>query len=321
MHFSVIVTLGPAIMNEKLRTISELGPCIFRLNGAHVKPGQVAGMAEFVRKIVPKARLMLDLAGNKIRTIGELPYPLRLVSGETVQLEAGFLNYPDLYKHVKPGMEVLANDSRFRMTIEEIKGTTLILRSHSDGLLIQNKGVHVKGIHENLPFLFEQDSASIMAAAECHIDIVSLSFVRTAKDVQEVKTLIGKLTSFHPEIFAKIETAAAVDNLGYIFQEVNCVNVDRGDLSTDVGMLKLPAIQERIVESALRAGKQIFLATQFLKNMEEQRVPLIAEIVDLYKTVKSGISGIQLSEETAVGKYPVECVKQVFDMYNSSFSA
>ena len=122
-------------------------------------------------------------------------------------------------------------------------------------------------------------------------------------------------------LFAKIETAAAIDNLGYILQEVDNVNVDWGDLSTDVGILKLPLVQERIINSVLRSDKNILLATQFLKNMENNPVPLISELTALYETIKNKISGIQLSEETAIGKYPVECVKLVFDMYHNSFRA
>jgi pyruvate kinase len=120
--------------------------------------------------------------------------------------------------------------------------------------------------------------------------------------------------------FAKIETSSALDNLGRIFKEVDHVNVDRGDLSTDVGMLKLPAIQERVIESAKRAKKKIYLATQFLKNMELNPVPLIAEVMDLHNTIKSGVSGVQLSEETAIGRFPVECVKLGFDTFHQSFS-
>ncbi len=108
-----------------------------------------------------------------------------------------------------------------------------------------------------------------------------------------------------------------VDNLDNIFNEVDIVNIDRGDLSTDIGLIKLGLVQHGIIENALRSSKKIFLATQFLKNMEKSPVPSIAEVIDLYKTIKQGVYGIQLSEETAIGKYAVECVKLVFDMYNN----
>ena len=109
-----------------------------------------------------------------------------------------------------------------------------------------------------------------------------------------------------------------MENLDKIFEEVTSVNIDRGDLAADIGILNLPRAQERIVESAQRAGKNIFLATQFLKNMEQKPVPLISEVVDLHRTINTGISGIQLSEETAIGKYPAECVELVFNILNST---
>lgn len=106
-----------------------------------------------------------------------------------------------------------------------------------------------------------------------------------------------------------METKAAVDNLDQILQSVDHILVDRGDLSTEIGLEKVPSYQRFIVKKTLFYNKRVFLVTQFLKNMEDKPVPTIAEIVDMYNSLKMGIYGIQLSEETAIGKYPKECLK------------
>jgi pyruvate kinase len=159
----------------------------------------------------------------------------------------------------------------------------------------------------------------INIACENDIDYLSLSYVRTAQDIKEIKNILLKNNNRHIQLFAKIETLTAVKNLESILKGVDHICVDRGDLSADIGILNLPAAQDYILNIAKKANKNVYLATQFLKNMEHHPVPLIAEISDLHKTIKLGINGIQLSEETAVGKYPVECAKIVFDMLNQCF--
>jgi len=319
MNFSVIVTVGPAILNQKkLQAIDALGKCIYRINGAHVNPEQARNISATIRACIPDSLIMLDLPGNKVRT-HNLSEPIRLIKGEAFSLMDYQINYPELRSHVKPGDMVYANDSIYTMEIVETTESAIRILSHSDGLLANNKGLHIMGIHEKIPFLFARDEELIKVACELDLGILSLSFVRNAEDIKLVKEKLSSYNKPDMQLFAKIETAAAVQNLGYIFQEVDSINLDRGDLSTDIGLLKLPLTQERIIASASRAGCNMFLATQFLKNMETSPIPLIAELTSLHETIKSGISGIQLSEETAVGKYPLECVKLIFDIYNSSF--
>ncbi|MBI2067922.1 MAG: hypothetical protein HYW02_01060 [Deltaproteobacteria bacterium] len=321
MDFRVIVTLGPAIQHEStLKEIHAVGPCIFRINGAHSSGAAVLQQVKFVRGILPTASLMVDLPGNKIRTEC-LKQPISLVKGKTIRLNPADLNFKEFYRYVKVGDKVYANDSVYTLEIHSIEGETLYLLSHSDGELTNNKGLHVQGIHHQIPFIFEKDMELLEAGSQCAIDYISLSFVRTAEDIREVKRLLARMGNQSSRLIAKVETLSAVKNLGHILREVDEINVDRGDLSTDVGLFELASYQERIIEAAKRAGKKVFLATQFLKNMEKWPIPLIAEIIDLHKTVKSGIHGIQLSEETAIGKYPVECVRNVFKVYYNSFSS
>ena len=129
--------------------------------------------------------------------------------------------------------------------------------------------------------------------------------MRTPENVKEAQALLGGST----EIISKIETIDAVEHINEILPLVSYILVDRGDLSTDIGIEKIPRFQKYIVEKALYFDVKVFLATQVLKNMETRPIPTIGEIEALYEIMKSGVYGVQMSEETAVGQYVAECVE------------
>lgn len=314
MDFKVIVTVGPAILDgRKLNEIDGMGDCIYRINGAHANRAQMKQMTERIRGILPGAKIMIDLPGNKVRT-SNLPLPIPLTKGESFTLNSFELNYPNFYRHLKPGDVIYANDSTYQLEVLDLEGDAIRLVSHSTGTLGANKGLHVIGIHDGIPFLFERDAELIRGACELGLDYISLSFVRDVADIEAARALIHEAGGKKVKIFAKVETAMAMQNLEAILQAVDTVNVDRGDLSADIGILNIAHAQGRVVQAARNAGKEVFLATQFLKNMEREPVPLISELIGLYQVMQEGVTGIQLSEETAVGKHPVECVKMVFDV-------
>ena len=145
----------------------------------------------------------------------------------------------------------------------------------------------------------------IALANQYKLDFVGLSFVRTPENVKEAQALLGGST----EIISKIETIDAVEHINEILPLVSYILVDRGDLSTDIGIEKIPRFQKYIVEKALYFDVKVFLATQVLKNMETRPIPTIGEIEALYEIMKSGVYGVQMSEETAVGQYVAECVE------------
>jgi len=315
MNFRIIATLGPSILDEKkLKKISKYGDCIYRINGAHITEKQVPKLVKQVRTALPRAEIMVDLPGNKVRT-NNLSEPIRLIKGESFTLYDYQVNFPDFFAHLKKGDIIKANDSIFTLKVIKANKDRAKLLSHSNGLLLSNKGLHVKGIHKDIPFLFEKDLKLIDISRSSDVDYLSLSFVRTANDIREAKKVL-KGCDMH--VVAKIETLSAINNLDNIFGEVESILVDRGDLSTEIDLLELAMAQEKIVEAGIRANKDVYLATHFLKNMETKPIPLISEIIDLQRTIKTGIKGIQLSEETAIGRYPLECVKLVFDAYKKN---
>lgn len=313
MPFRVIVTVGDALIGspDKLSRIDKCGSCLYRINGAHLDEKGVRRVVKKLRGELDDPKILLDLPGNKVRVMG-LSEPVCLIKGDYFELHNYQFNFPEFHKHLKVGQLLFANDSNVTMEVASLGKTSIRLLSHSDDLLVNNRGLHVRGIHKDIPFLFDKDKELIKIAADDRLAYVSASFVRNADDIKEVKKLLKTSSARETEIIAKIETAHAVQNLDEIMEEIDIINIDRGDLSSDIGMLELPSAQEGIIERAVKKGVDVFLATQFLKNMEKHPVPLIAEIMDLYKSIKHGISGIQLSEETAIGKYPVECVQLAF---------
>lgn len=311
---TTIVTLGPAILNaEKLSEIDRIGDCIYRINGAHANAAQARFYIDEFRAVLPEGRLMIDLPGNKIR-VTDLVDPIRLVKGQTFELHASQLTFPPFCQFVTPGDVILANDSIYRLEVEERRDHVILLRSHSDGFLQNNKGLHLKGASADIPFLFERDLELIQCAVDADVDYLSLSYVRTAEDVLLAQEEIRRRGTQSLEIISKLETASAVTHAEAIMDVSTYVNVDRGDLSTDIGLAQLPPVVHSLVQKARARQKGIFLATQFLTSMLESPVPTIAEIMDLAKTYQWGIEGIQLSEETAVGQYPAECVRIAVEM-------
>lgn len=304
-----ILTVGPSLLNEVPLTDVHNERNIYRINGAH---GDIADIEAYIKKIrgqVPDADILMDLPGNKVRT-KNLGKGIVLEKGKEFVIKNDNFNYIDFYRHLQPGMTAWANDSIFEFEVVEAGPEGIKFLSKSEGVLISNKGVHVRGIHDKMPFLFEKDKQLIELANQYGLDFVGLSFVRTAEDVKEAKGMLKSKT----QVISKIETIDAVKNINEILQLVKFILVDRGDLSTDISIEKVPRYQRFIIEKALFYDVKVFLATQVLKNMETKPIPTIGEIEALYEIYKSSAYGVQMSEETAVGKYVKECVDMLYKM-------
>jgi pyruvate kinase len=253
----------------------------------------------------------MDLPGNKVRTKDLPNNGIELVKGEQFTIPNECFNYPEFHRHLKPGMTTWANDSVFEFEVVAADDEKITFLSKSDGVLINGKGVHARGIHTDIPFLFEKDKQLIQVANKYRLEYVGLSFVRSAENVKEAKALLAD----NIKVISKIETLDAVDDINNILPLVEYILVDRGDLSTDIGILNIPRYQKFIIEKAQYYDVKVFLATQVLKNMESKPLPTIGEVEALYEIYKSGVYGVQMSEETAVGKYVKETVGVLNDMF------
>jgi pyruvate kinase len=315
MAFDLIVTIGPATADPGiLAQIDETAPCIYRFNGAHLNGSKLRAGIESLRSGLSGARVLVDLPGRKIRTRG-LVEPLRLEPGETIQLRPDQVNFPDFYRCVAEGDLILTSSSLIELVVDGVADKVVTLRCGSAGFLGDNKGLHIPDERRQVPSLFEDDLELLEASARIPggIDYLGMSYVHGPEDLQDLRVLMERLR-LSARLIAKIETRAAIENLEDILSVADLILVDRGDLSAEIGLLELPECLRRVSEAAKRSGVPVYFATEFLASMQAQTLPLISELVDLYRTISDGARGIQLSEETATGKYPLRCVQTVADV-------
>lgn len=251
-----ILTVGPALLHEIPITEIHSDKNIYRINGAHGSIADIEGYIEKIRSQVPSAAILMDLPGNKVRTKEVPDNGIELVKGEQFTIPNECFNYPDFYRHLKPGMTAWANDSVFEFEVVAVDDEKITFLSKSDGVLINGKGVHVRGMHKDIPFLFEKDKQLIQVANKYHLEYVGLSFVRSAENVKEAKMLLAE----NIKIISKIETLDAVNDINNILPLVAYILVDRGDLSTDIGIINIPRYQKYIIEKAQYYDVRVFLA-------------------------------------------------------------
>jgi pyruvate kinase len=306
-------TLGPALLTEtKLGALIDAGVTIFRINGAHSDGAGTSRMIEDVRRLVgDRAKIMVDLPTNKIR-VRDLREQIVFEPGESFVLHGEQLNYPPLCKLVQVGDEVIVNDGKNRLEVTRAAPDAIEFRADASGQLGNNRGlIFSRDFHDrDFPYFFERDLELIEVINAFAVDYVGLSYVRHEKDKQEALRRIEN----HASLIYKVETRSAWENLETLICPGEKISIDRGDLAGEIGLLNIPHAQDRIIRFAHRHRIAVYVATQFLATMEHSPIPMVSEVTGLYEMIKLGVSGIQLSEETAVGLYPVEAVRWVRDI-------
>ena len=254
--------------------------------------------------------LIADLQGPKLR-IGDLSEPVELVRGGSVTIsgEDGARDgdlpiLPAVLGSVlQPGFDVLIDDGAVRLRVLDVERGRARCEVLVGGTVISHKGVNLPGIPLPIPSLTRKDIDDLQFALELGCDFVALSFVRTASDVQALKTLI-EASGSTAHVIAKIEKAEAVAVLDDILREADAVMVARGDLGVEMGAVAVPLLQKRIILRSLERGKPVITATQMLESMIHAPEPTRAEASDVANAILDGTSAIMLSGETAVGEFP-----------------
>ncbi len=318
----VVVTLGPASSTPK--TISGLiaaGADVFRLNFSHGTHESHERLLGIVRQEAEKMKryvaVLQDLSGTKIR-LGNIPSgPFALSPGAAVTLttrdmpgDAGVLpvNYEKLPKEVRKGDLILLGDGAAELKVKSVKGKNIGCVVVVGGEVGTGKGVNVPGAKLSARALTEKDREDLAFGIRIGVDMVALSFVRTADDIREIKELMRNAGTDLP-VVAKIERHECVENIESVVDVSDGVMVARGDLGIDVPIERLPMLQKRIVSMARGASRPVIIATQMLRSMVESRRPTRAEAADVANAVLDGTDAVMLSEETSVGAYPVESVE------------
>jgi pyruvate kinase len=317
----IVATLGPATATaEQISGLARAGMDGARLNFSHGTHEQHAENARLVREAQEEVgrpiALIADLQGPKLR-IGELEQPMMLGSGDEVFVtgdgDAGrdgeLPVRPSVVGQVlQPGHDVLIDDGLVRLRVEAVAQGRARCEVVVGGVVAAHKGVNLPGVPVPIPALTRKDAEDLEFALQLGVDFVALSFVRSAADVRDLKGLIQQ-TGAPVQVIAKIEKAEAVDALVAILDETDAVMVARGDLGVEIGPEIVPLLQKRIIKAALDRGKPVITATQMLESMVQQPEPTRAEASDIANALLDGTSAVMLSEETAIGQYPLEAVQ------------
>lgn len=309
----ILGTLGPSLLvKNRLDALIDAGVTILRINGAHSDAVVTSSMIEQVRSLVGRrARIMIDLPTNKVR-VTNLSEPVVFGPGDVFVIHAFQLNYPPLCQRVREGDEVIVNNGMNRLRVKRADDSHIEFEAEAAGQLGNNRGlIFARELHTpDFPYFFDRDLELIGVINDMAVDLVGLSYVRYLSDKQEAKRRIRDESS----LIYKIETRVAWENFERLVEPGDKIAIDRGDLAGEIGLLHIPHAQDRIIRFAHRHRVEVYVATQFLATMEHAPIPMVSEVCGLYDVIKLGVSGIQLSEETAVGKFPVEAVRWIRDV-------
>jgi pyruvate kinase len=319
----IVCTLGPASSSpEMIRKMLLAGMDVVRLNFSHGDHDShrktIRNIRRICRELHKIAGILVDLGGPKIR-LGELSSPEReLRVGEEVSFCAGTsddpfvipVNYPYLLKDVDPGNRMLLADGLVELEVQEKQKDRLICRVIVGGVISSHKGVNLPVSKLRIPAFTPKDRRDLAMALEEEVDFVGVSFVRHERDLQPVKKMIGQSKN-RPLLIAKIEKPQAVERLERILEHVDGMMVARGDLGVEMPPEEVPLIQKRIIRLTRQCAKPVITATQMLRSMVESPRATRAEVADVANAILDGTDAVMLSEESAVGRYPVEAVKMM----------
>jgi pyruvate kinase len=317
----IVCTVGPACSEaEVLAEMARRGMRVARLNFAHGDRDSMAGLlraiGEASRETGRRITVLADLAGPKVR-VGELSgASLELRRGERVKLVSGGpggageipIATAGVVERLQPGDTVFMNDGFIRLRVRGPGGDGTLCEVESAGRLFSGKGVNVPGRDLGLESLTEADREWIAFAARQDIDALSVSFVRSAADVEKVRGLAAE-HGYRPFLVAKIERAQALRNLDGILSAADGLMVARGDLGVETEIERIALVQKRLIRAARYVGKPVITATQMLESMVSNPRPTRAEATDVANAVLDGTDCLMLSEETAMGEYPVGAVE------------
>ncbi len=328
----IIATVGPSCWREPiLKKMLKAGVVGLRLNMSH---GDFDGFSKVIKKIRKIAdevgtgvAVIIDLPGPKMR-LGVLPEPVKISKGDKVVFVEGQLQRASdcsdktkkaviylpheisgLEKKVKKGDIIYLSDGMLQFKVVSVKDKEIFTKALLSGIVRSHKGINVPGIDFKDGAITEYDEKCIEFAVKNKVDLICVSFVGGPQDILKAKSLIPNQGKDGPFIVAKIERGIAVKKIDEIVKVADAVMVARGDLGVELPIEEIPVVQKKIIRIANMQAKPVIVATQMLESMVDNLRPTRAEVTDIANAILDGADAIMFSEETAVGKYPVEVVK------------
>lgn len=326
----IVATIGPASASrEVLHQLMQEGVNVCRINFSHGSHAEHKEIIETIRDINKteglNTAILGDLQGPKIR-IGEVENgAVDIATDSEVEIITGngaevgnskvlYINYASFPKDVQVGERILLDDGKFELqaveTDNEQRVTAKVIHG---GSLSSKKGVNLPNTKLSTPSLTEKDKEDLEFALENDLDWIGLSFVRTGKDVADLKKII-EASGKHAKVVAKIEKPEAVKDIDNIVVEADALMVARGDLGVEIPMQDVPLLQKELVNKALGEGIPVIIATQMMESMIDNISPTRAEVNDVANAVLDGADAVMLSGETSVGKHPVKVIQAVNDI-------
>ena len=328
----IIVTIGPSSSDEE--TLSRLiadGMDCARLNFSHGTHAEHAAVIERIRRLSREQNrtvgVLQDLGGIKLR-LGRMTEAQQLNLGDEVVItadsessEPGKLPFPQpgVLRNLEVGNFVFIADGSVQLEVTEATPSRVYCRVLSSGVVSSFKGVNLPGVAIDQPVFTEKDKADLLFGVEQQVDWVAVSFVRTEEDIHYARRHLNAAGS-KALVMAKLERGEGIDNIDSILPEVDSVMVARGDLGVEIPMERVPRMQRLIVDKANAAGKVAVIATQMLLSMVISPTPTRAEVSDVSNSVLEGTDAILLSDETAMGQYPVEALRMAVATINEAES-
>jgi pyruvate kinase len=335
----ICATIGPSCEDvDTLESMVRAGMNIARLNFSHGDFTSHAALIKNLRKVEETTgepiAIMQDLQGPKIR-VGSLPkagVPIKV--GDKLVLDTSLTNYtggsipldyPDLHKFIEVGERILIDDGHIEVSVKSVEQTKIITEVVEGSLIFSHKGLNFPDSDLDISALSDKDKQDLKFGLEQGVDLVAMSFVRSAKDILDLRFLIkqfetelGLKNQAPVHIIAKIERRIAVENLLEILDASDGIMVARGDLGLEVPAAEVPLVQKRMIDAANQQAKPVIVATQMLDSMRENRRPSRAEVSDVANAVIDHADTLMLSNETAVGKHPALVVETMADIIVST---
>jgi pyruvate kinase len=317
----IVCTIGPASRSkEMIERMARAGMDCARINFSHGTQNDHREVIDRIRQVEQRLKrpigIMMDLAGPKIRVgdIGEKR--IELAEGQTVILRGMDspdtaasaqvvipIAYPPLAHEVKPKHRIFIADGTIELQVDEVTADQVIARVVEGGTITSRKGVNFPDTALSAASLTKKDEEDLAFGLAAGVDWVSVSFVRSAADVAQVKQLIASHDN-QARVIAKIEKAEAVSGIEAIIEVADGLMIARGDLGVETPLEEVPLVQKRLIDLANAVGKPVITATQMLESMVQEQRPTRAEVADVANAVIDGTDAVMLSEETAVGKNP-----------------
>jgi pyruvate kinase len=326
-----VCTLGPATSTkESIRELVDAGMDVARLNLSHGTHAEHEAVYRLVREASDESGhgvgIFADLQGPKIRLGWFAQGGTRLQVGQSFTIttrdisgthEIAPTTYDGLPGDVREGDHILIDDGKVRLRVTAVEGTEVHTRVEVGGRVSDHKGINLPGVPVSVPALSEKDVEDLRWALHLTVDFVALSFVRSARDVEDVRQIMREEGVLLP-VIAKIEKPQAIDNLDEVVKAFDGFMVARGDLGVECPLEDVPFLQKRVVEKARRNAKPVIVATQMLESMISNPAPTRAEASDVANAVLDGADAVMLSGETSVGEFPIETVRTMSRIIRST---